>query len=66
MFFPYLLVNKAKKGDADLHAEVMQSKDGRLQQKEAGSEEEAKAQGQVESLTSLWSMERVKGSNDAT
>lgn len=28
---PYLLVDKTEKGDADLHAQVMQAKDGRLQ-----------------------------------
>lgn len=62
----YLLVNKTEKGNANLHAQVMQAEESRLQQNEAGGEEEPKAQGQVVSLTPLWSMERVKGCNDAT
>lgn len=44
----------------------MQAKDGRLQQEEAGSEEETQAQGQEVPLAPLGGMERVKGSNDTT
>lgn len=41
LFSLYLLVYKTEKGNADLHAQMMQAKDGRLQQEEAGYEEEA-------------------------
>ena len=44
----------------------MQAKDGRLQQKKAGSEEEAEAQSQEVSLAPLRSVERIKGGDDAT
>lgn len=44
----------------------MQAKDGRLQQEEAGCEEEAEAQGQEVALWPLRSMEGIKGGNDAT
>lgn len=36
---PYLLIYETEKGNADLHAQMMQSKDGRLQQEEADGEE---------------------------
>lgn len=62
----YLLVYETEKGNADLHPQVMQAKDGRLQQEEACREKEAEAQGQEVSLAPLRSMERVKGGNDTT
>lgn len=62
---PYFLVYETEQGNADLHAQVVQAKDGRLQQQEPGSEEEAEAQGQEVSLATLRSMEWVKRGNDA-
>lgn len=44
----------------------MQAVDCGLQQDEASGEEEAEPQGQVVPLTSLRSMEGVKGSDNAT
>lgn len=44
----------------------MQAKDGRLQQKKAGSEEEAEAQSQEVSLVPLRSMERIERGDDAS
>lgn len=43
----------------------MQAEDGGLQQDEASSEEEAKAQGQIVALASFRFMEGVEGSDDA-
>lgn len=44
----------------------MQAKDGRLQQEEAGNEEEAESQGQEVSLAPFCSIDRVKRGNDST
>lgn len=63
---PYLLIYETEKGDADLHAQVVQAKDGRLQQQKAGDEEEAEPQSQEVSLAPLRSVEGIEGSYDAT
>lgn len=63
---PYLLVYETEEGNADLHAQVVQAEDGRLQQEKASGEEEAEAQSQEVSLAPLRSMEGVKGGNDPT
>lgn len=62
----YLLIYKTKDGNADLHAQVMQTKDGRLQQEEAGNEEQAEAQGQEVPLTPFCGINWVKRGNDPT
>lgn len=61
----HLLVYEAKEGDADLHAQVVQAEDGRLQQQEAGDEEEAEPQGEVVALAPLGCVEGVKGGDDS-
>lgn len=44
---------------------MVQAKDGRLQQQEAGDEEEAEPQGKVVALAPLGGVEGVKGGDDA-
>lgn len=61
----HLPVYETEEGNADLHAQVMQAKDGRLQQEEANGEEKAQAQGQVVPLAPLRSVGRVKRGNDS-
>lgn len=62
----YLLIYQTEDGDADLHAQVMQAKDGRLQKEETGNKEEAKSQGQEVSLAPFCSIDWVKRGNDST
>lgn len=66
MYCSYLLVNKTKKSNANLHAKVMKAENGGLQENETSSEEKAQSQGQVVSLLSLWRMEWIEGSNNAS
>lgn len=62
---PHLLVDEAEEGDANLHAQVMQAKDGRLQKQEACSEEQAEAKCQEVALAALRRVEGVEGGDDA-
>lgn len=61
----YLLVDEGEQSDSDLHAQVVQAKDGRLEEQEASGEEKAQAQGQEVALRPLSCMERVELGNDA-